>query len=139
MPAFSYVAVDAQGKTRRGVVEAEAARQARAGLRGEGLVPIEVAPIDAEVAAAGPGSFLARRRRLSGGDLALITRRFALLLESGLTVEQCLDALIEQGRDEASRRILAAVRAEVLAGHALASALARHPSTFPEIYRALVD
>ena len=33
MPAFSYVAIDAEGRTRRGVVEAEAPRQARAGLR----------------------------------------------------------------------------------------------------------
>ena len=51
MPAFSYVAVDAEGRTRRGVVEADAPRQARAGLRSAGLVPVELAPIDPEAAA----------------------------------------------------------------------------------------
>jgi len=139
MPAFSYVAVDAQGRTRRGVVEAEAPRQARAGLRSEGLVPVELAAIDAEAPSAGPGRWLARRHPLSGAELTLITRRFALLLEAGLTVERCLDALIEQGQNQSSGRILAAVRAEVLSGHALASALERYPSTFPDIYRALVS
>jgi general secretion pathway protein F len=140
MPAFSYVAIDADGRTRRGVVEAEAPRQARAGLRSAGLVPIEVAAVDSE--AAPPGTrrrlFSAARIRIGSTELALLTRRFAMLLEAGLTVEQCLDALIEQTQSETSKRILAAVRAEVLSGQALAAAFDRYPSSFPEIYRALV-
>ncbi len=139
MPAFSYVAVDAQGRTRRGVVEAEAPRQARAGLRSEGLVPLELAPLDAEAPVAGAGRWLSRRHRLGATELALLTRRCALLLEAGLTVEQSLSALIEQAQNEPGGRILAAVRAEVLSGHSLASALERYPSTFPDLYRALVS
>jgi general secretion pathway protein F len=139
MPAYSYVAVDADGRTRRGVVEAEAPRQARAGLRNAGLVPVELAALDPEAQARGPGRWLARRHRLSGAELSLTTRRFALLLEAGLTIEQCLDALIEQAQDESSGRILAAVRAEVLSGQSLAAALDQVPSSFPDIYRALVS
>ena len=138
MPAFSYVAVDAEGRTRRGIIEAEAARQARSGLRNAGLVPLEVGPIDPETAIDGSRRLFVRRHRLSGAQLALLTRRFALLLESGLTVEQCLDALIDQARDEPGGRTLMTVRTEVLAGHGLAAALERHPSSFPGIYRALV-
>ena len=141
MPAYSYVAVDAQGRTRRGVVEAEAPRQARANLRGAGLVPMEVSAVEPEAAAAPQGGrwrWGRGRQRLGGAALALVTRRFALLLEAGLTVEQCLDALIQQAQDEASGRILGAVRGEVLAGHSLADALERFPGSFPDIYRALV-
>jgi general secretion pathway protein F len=138
MPAYSYVAVDAQGRTRRGVVEAEAARQARAELRGEGLVPLELAEVEPEAAAPGKAGWRQRRRRLSRSELVLVTRRLALLLEAGLTIEQCLDALIEQAQDEAGGRILAAVRAEVLAGQSLAAAFDRFPASFPDIYRALV-
>jgi general secretion pathway protein F len=139
MPAFSYVAVDAEGRTRRGVVEADAPRQARAGLRSEGLVPLELAPVDAEAQVRGTGRWLQRRQRLSASELALLTRRLALLLEAGLTVEQALSALIEQARDEAGGHILAAVRAEVVSGHSFAAALDRYPSTFSDIYRALVS
>jgi general secretion pathway protein F len=138
MPAYSYVAVDAQGRTRRGVVEAEAPRQARAGLRSEGLVPLELAEVEPEAAAPGKSGWRGRRRRLSGGELVLFTRRLALLLEAGLTIEQCFDALIEQAQDEAGGRILAAVRAEVLSGQSLAAAFDRFPASFPDIYRALV-
>ena len=138
MPAFAYIAVDAEGRTRRGVVEADAPRHARAGLRSEGLVPIELAPVDAEAQVRGHGQWLPRRHRLSGSELALLTRRFALLLDAGLTIEQALSALIEQAQNEAGGRILAAVRAEVLSGHTLAAALQRFPSTFPDVYCALV-
>ena len=132
MPAFSYVAVDEAGKTRRGVIEAEAPRQARADLRSEGLVPLEV------VSVVSPSKSFQGGKRIGSAELVLLTRRFALLLEAGLTVEQCLDALIEQAESEAGRRVLAAVRADVLAGHALAAALEQHPASFPEIARALV-
>ena len=141
MPAYSYVAVDAEGRTRRGVVEAEAPRQARANLRSSGLVPMELSAVEHEAAAApqaGRWRWGRGRQRLGGAALALVTRRFALLLEAGLTVEQCFDALIQQAQDEASTRILSAVRGEVLAGHSLADALERFPGSFPDIYRALV-
>jgi general secretion pathway protein F len=139
MPAFSYVALDADGRTRRGVVEAEAPRQARAGLRSAGLVPIEVTALDSEAAAPGTRRLFAPARvRLSSAELTLLTRRFAMLLEAGLTIEQCLDALIEQAPGESTKRILAAVRAEVLSGQPLAASFERYPSSFPEIYRALV-
>lgn len=138
MPAYSYVAVDAQGRTRRGVVEAEAPRQARAGLRSDGLVPLELAEVEPEAAAPGKAGWRGRRLRLSTGALVLFTRRLALLLEAGLTIEQCLDALIEQAQDEAGGRIVAAVRAEVLSGQSLAAAFDRFPASFPDIYRALI-
>ncbi|MBC7803874.1 MAG: type II secretion system inner membrane protein GspF [Candidatus Parcubacteria bacterium] len=138
MPAFSYVAVDAQGRTRKGVIEAEAPRQARAGLRNAGLVAVEVTAIGPEAAASGAQRWLGQSQRLSSAQLALVTRRFAMLLEAGLTIEHCLDALIEQAQDGPGGRILASVRAEVLAGHGLAASLERHPASFPDIYVALV-
>ncbi|HKY90270.1 MAG TPA: hypothetical protein VJM11_04490, partial [Nevskiaceae bacterium] len=70
MPAFSYIAVDPEGRTRRGVIEAEALRQARAGLRSEGLVPLEIAAIDAEAAASRRGT---TRSRLSANEVVLLT------------------------------------------------------------------
>ena len=136
MPAFTYVAVDGQGRTRRGVVDAEAARQARAELRSAGLIPVTVDALQPEARSVGPR--LLRPRKLSAALVALLTRRFAMLLEAGLSVEETLAALIEQTQDELSGRILSGVRAEVLAGHSLAAALDSYPSSFPEIYRALI-
>jgi len=137
MPAFAYVAIDERGRARRGIVEADAPRQARASLRNAGMIPVEVSAVDPEAAALGTRRVL-WRRHLSSTQLTLLTRRFALLLEAGLTVEQCLDALIEQAEDEAAARVLSTVRAEVVSGHSLAAALDPYATSFPEIYRALV-
>lgn len=137
MPAFSYIAIDEQGRTKRGVVQADAARQARAGLRSAGLVPVELSVVEAEAGLRRPGRLFSRRR-ISATELTLLTRRLAMLLEAGLTLEQGLDALVDQCDSDTSRRILVAVRSEVLAGHSLGAALDPYPSSFPELYRALV-
>ena len=52
MPAFRYEAVDAQGATRKGVLNADSPRSARAELRVQGLVPLAVEQIAAQVDAA---------------------------------------------------------------------------------------
>src|SRR5262249_60238198 len=84
MPAFSYVAIDADGRTKRGVVDAEAPRQARAGLRSAGLVPLEVSAVDSEVAAPGKRRlFWAARMRIGAGGRSLPPPRLAQLPAAG--------------------------------------------------------
>ena len=53
MPAFRYEAVDAGGATRKGVVNADNPRSARADLRSQGLTPLAVDAIAAQLDAAG--------------------------------------------------------------------------------------
>ena len=42
MPAYSFEALDPQGHTRRGVLEAETARHARSQLRAQDWVPLKI-------------------------------------------------------------------------------------------------
>ena len=136
MAAFRYEAYDAAGRLQKGVLEADTARQLRAKLREQGLLVAEVAALT-EAALTG-GSRWHLRRRLSGAQLALITRQFATLLAAGLPVEQTLNALIEQADTDYQRHVLAGVRGEVLAGHSLARALQKYQRVFPELYVTLV-
>jgi general secretion pathway protein F len=137
MSAFNYEALSADGRVKRGVLESDSARQARAQLREQGLAPLAVEQISEQETRRGSSAF--GGRRLRAGELALVTRQLSTLLAAGLTVEQTLTALIEQAETQRERELLAAVRGDVLAGQSLARALARHPSTFPELYRTLVD
>ena len=68
MPAFNYEALDAQGKARNGVVEAENAKAARSALRGQGLVPLGVTALAAAVQQAGASRW--SRRAASSGEIA---------------------------------------------------------------------
>ena len=65
MPAYTFEALDAQGQTRKGVMEAETVKAARSQLRAQTLVPLKVEPVlDGAADAAGAnakGGFFAPR------------------------------------------------------------------------------
>jgi len=135
---FEYSALDATGREKRGVVEADTERHARALLRERGLAPLAVESIREAAGDAGLRERLTRPG-MSRADLALVTRQFATLERAGLTIEECLNVLIEQTESAGARRLLAAVRARVLEGQSLSRGLAAFPSAFPQIYRAMIE
>ena len=138
MPAFRYEAVDEVGNTRKGVVNADSARTARADLRTQGLVPIAVDAITGQIDAAGQTKKRAFGDHLSTVELALFTRQLASLLEASLPLEQAFSALLEQAERPYVRDLIASVRSDVMGGASLSDALAHHPRDFADIYRALV-
>ncbi len=138
MPAFRYEAVDASGATRKGVVNADSARSARADLRAQDLVPLSVLPIAAQLDASGAARARGFGERLSSDELALFTRQLASLLEAGLPLEQALTALLEQAERPYVRDLIASIRSEVMGGAGFSDVLTHHPRDFAEIYRALV-
>jgi general secretion pathway protein F len=133
MPAFAYQALDAAGKTQRGVLQGDTARSVRTTLREKGLKPLEVSPL----ADSQPRGALFRRG-LSGAQLALLTRQLATLLKAGLPMDEALAALGEENEDQRVHTLVLGLRARVMEGSGLASALADAPESFPEIYRASI-
>jgi general secretion pathway protein F len=138
VPAFRYEAVDAVGHTKKGVVNADSARAARSDLRAQGMVPIAVDAITAQVDELGQVKTRAFGDRLSTTELALFTRQLASLLEASLPLEQAFSALLEQAERPYVRDLVASIRSEVMGGSSLSDALSRHPRDFADIYRALV-
>ena len=138
MPAFRYEAVDNTGATHKGVVNADSARAARADLRVQGLTPLAVEAIAAQVDEQGVSKRRGFGERLSQNELALFTRQLASLLEAGLPLEQAFTALLEQAERPYVRDLIASIRAEVIGGASFSDALSRYPRDFAEIFRALV-
>ncbi|MGC3984044.1 MAG: type II secretion system inner membrane protein GspF [Pseudorhodoferax sp.] len=141
MPAYAFEAVDAEGATRKGVLEADTARSARSMLRAQALVPLAVEPVGA---GQGAGEEAPRSRALFAGRifrgtaLAVWTRQLSGLVSAGLPLERALTALTEEAEDERQRHLLAGLRSEVNAGSSFAKALARHPREFTPIYTAVI-
>ncbi len=131
MPAFAYHALDADGRTRKGVLQADTARAARASLRERGLNALDVSPVS-EAAASSEGG-----RGLSAAQLALLTRQLSALIGSGLPIDEALGALAE-GSEGRLRSRLVSLRARVMEGATLAAAMAESPGTFPVLYRATI-
>lgn len=138
MTAFRYRALNPGGKLVRGVVEADSQRQVRTQLRAQQLRPIEVqAAARAEAANAGLRSRLLPTR-IKAGELALLTRQLATLVQSNLPLADCLQAAAEQTRRPRIKAMLLQIRSRVSEGHTFAYALAEYPQVFNEMYRAVV-
>ena len=137
MPAYSFEALQADGQTRKGVIEADTARLARAQLRGQALVPLAVEPVTGRA-----DSLLTRPiaggRTFNSTQLAIFTRQLAGLVGAGLPLERALSALSDEAEDDKQRNLIAALRAEVNAGAPLARAMAQHPREFAPVYTAVI-
>ena len=136
MPAYKFEALDADGKSRSGLVEADNAKTARAQLRAQSLVPLDVTPV--AQSATERRTDLFARRVFSSTSLAVWTRQLAGLVASGLPLERALTALMEDAEDARQRELVAHLRSEVNAGSAFARALGTVPREFDEVYRAVV-
>ncbi|MDO8285281.1 MAG: type II secretion system inner membrane protein GspF [Rhodoferax sp.] len=142
MPAYSFEALDANGSTRKGVIDADTAKAARGLLRAQSLVPLGVEPVGPGVAGtsetARQSTTLWTSRVFNATALAIWTRQIAGLVSSGLPLERALTALSEEADDERQRNLVAALRSEVNGGTAFATALAQHPREFAPTYCAVV-
>ena len=140
MPAFSFEALDAQGQTRKGTIEADNARAARSQLRAQALVPmaVEVVASGSADAQQGSASRWMTRPVLGSTALTVWTRQLAGLVASGLPIERALAALAEEADDPRQHHLVAELRAEVNAGSTFARALSRHPREFSDIYCAVI-
>ena len=140
MPAFKYEALDAAGKARSGLLEAENPKAARGQLRAQALVPLTVTPVGAAAGGAlAPGPATRWSRRVFDRNaLTVWTRQMAGLVGAGLPLERALTALADEAEQPRQRELIAHLRSEVNAGTPFARALAGAPREFDEVYCAVV-
>lgn len=136
MPAYKFEALDAGGKSTTGLLDAESAKAARAQLRAQSLVPLEVTQV-ASAGTSGQGLQF-KRRVFNSTSLTVWTRQLSGLVGSGLPLERALTALSEEAEDPRQRELVAHLRSEVNGGSTFARALASAPREFDEVYRGVV-
>lgn len=140
MGAFEYQALDANGKTVKNITTGDHAKQVRAELRAQGLVPLEVKAVSENVASKSDKRGKANSRvKIKVNDLSIITRQMATLLESGMTVEETLSAVVKQSEGHKIKSVMSDIRSLVTEGYSLSDAIAKYPNSFPEIYRASIS
>lgn len=138
MQTFNYKALTKAGKDKIGVIQAETAKQARQLLRAQGLMVTNIeSEKDRKAKTSKDVTF--KKKAISSLELSLITRQFAILLNSGMSVEQTLSALSDQLESHEQKAIMSGVRSEVLGGRSLAASLRMYPKVFPPVYCSLIN
>ena len=129
MPTFDYSAYNDAGKLINGVVSADSERQARRILKDQGLLPSSLA----ELGDKGSGKRrIGLEARVNNFDLSLLLHQQAILIQSGLPLEEALRMTIEQAETAGQRRMVESWRSEIIEGRSFSDALRRSPYKIPE-------
>lgn len=130
MQQFNYIIKDAQGLTKKGVVEAVDSRQASSILHDRGYVVIKIEEKKKEFAFHFGGIGL--------GPIANFTRQLATMISSGLPLTESLVVLERQTENERLRVVIKQLGDDIQGGQTFAGSLSKHPGEFSIAYINIV-
>ncbi len=140
MPIFEYKAVDGENKSKRGIVDADSAREARIKLRTQRLFVTDLKEKkkrDRKLQIRGITGVDAPNKQRSE-QVAAVTRQMASLLRAGIPLAEALRMVIEQAPDRKIEAVYRDIREKVTQGIPLADACLQHPGYFTELYANMV-
>ena len=147
MPLFAYTAVDAQGKTHQGTLEANNASDAAAAVKKKGQFPTNIAETTAEASGRGKKKGFSFNLSLGGGGgtgkvpakvLTIFTRQLSTLISAGLPLLRSLRTLGKQEKNPNLKKIMAGLAESVEGGTTFSEALSQHPKAFNKLYVNMV-
>src|SRR3954471_315530 len=128
---FEYSVRDKAGKLVSGTLEADSQAAVATRLKSMGYAPVSIrsakAGVNKEIKIPGFG------KKVKLKDLAVMSRQFATMINSGLSLLRALSILSEQTENKELARVLGEVRNEVESGNSLSSSFAKHPKVFPPL------
>jgi type IV pilus assembly protein PilC len=131
---YAYRVRDGGGKIRSGTLIGDNQGVVATRLREQGLVPISI-----EVKKAGlQREFSFRPGRVKLKAIAIFSRQFATMVNSGLPILRALAILADQTESKELARVIGEVRISVERGSSLSEALAKYPKAFNNLYVAMV-
>jgi type IV pilus assembly protein PilC len=129
---YAYAVRDRAGKMINGQLEADSPALVASKLKAMGYAPVNITEANAgmkrEIKIPGFGA------KVKLKDLAIMSRQFATMINSGLPLLRALRILSEQTESKELARVLGEVRADVEGGTALSVAMAKFsPKVFPPL------
>ena len=136
MPTFTYEALDSRGRVVTGSVEAPDAQAVVRDLRNSRYTVTNIREHKDPYRAL--RLLVQRFERVSLYALAIFTRQFAVLFNSGVSTVRGLEGLGRQSLNARLTRVIQAVHDDLKGGYSLAKAMARHPEVFSPVYISMV-
>ncbi|MCW5756757.1 MAG: type II secretion system F family protein [Phycisphaeraceae bacterium] len=146
MPTFTYEARDAQGKMRKGTLEAATDEEAIGRLKNQSLYPTAVREQKVKKSGVAEGPAVKKKR---GGGIVLFgkvkrkhltqfTRQLSTLQDAGLPLLRSLQILEGQAKPGPLKNVLIDLTDQVQGGSSLSEAMAKHPKAFDRLYVKMI-
>jgi type IV pilus assembly protein PilC len=135
LASFNYVAVDANGKQKKGTIEAANEAAARNSLKAEGLIPMTVElpnALNREIE-------ISIGKKVKAKDLSIFCKQFESILHAGVTVIQALQMITDQVENKFLKKALDQTRILVEKGESLADAMRAQEGIFPDMLLNMVE
>jgi type IV pilus assembly protein PilC len=133
MAVFMYKGRSSAGAV-TGEIEADNRPAATAALRAKGVMATEVKEKKAKAAA---------QKKIGGKvadkELAIFTRQFSVMIDSGLPIAQALNILAEQSESKPLREVTSVIAKEIESGSTLAEAFRKYPKIFDDLFTNLIE
>ncbi|MCK9504718.1 MAG: type II secretion system F family protein [Porticoccaceae bacterium] len=127
MPTYQYLAYDKAGKEVRSSSAADSPRQLRRELGEKGLYVSDVKELRAK-----EGKLNWFKPRIAYADLSLIMRQLAILVNSGMPLEEALRLTAEQSDSHTQKSLLESWREGLASGHSFAASVRKSPYVIAE-------
>ena len=133
---YAYKVRDKSGKVLSGTLDADNTALVANRLRQMGYVPISIdrkgQSVKRDIAIPG----LSNRVKLK--DIAIFSRQFSTMINSGLTLLRALSILVVQTESKYFSTVIDALRSDIQSGSSLSQAMGRHPKQFSRLYVAMI-
>ena len=137
MPVFEYHALDRKGRKKKGLIDADGSKAAKAALRHQGLFPVELKEVSTP-AEASKSSVFPSFSRVKSADISMMTRQLSTLVSAGFQLTPALNTLLPQIKKESLKKIISKIKDTIEEGSSFANALSQHPGVFSPIYVNMV-
>lgn len=132
MKVFAYTVKDKEGKTLKGVIEAESQERVVEHFHKQECIIFSIRETKKKASTR-------RRGKVSIEELVVFSRQFTTLIEAGIPVVESLGILEEQVENPYFKTVITSILKDVKEGSALSGALSKHKNVFPEIYLSMVE
>lgn len=131
MAKYNYRAMDANGKIKKGTVDANTEEAAKTKLRNEGLNITEFGE-SKDI------NFGFGKKGVKNKDLSVFCKQFAAVLRAGVPIIQALDMMGTSMENPTLKKAIEEAETHVQKGGTLADALKLNPKVFPEMLSNMV-
>ncbi|MCQ9206017.1 MAG: type II secretion system F family protein [Omnitrophica bacterium] len=132
MKVFAYTVKDREGKTLKGVIEAETQERVVEHFHKQECIIFSIRETKKKIRTR-------KRGKVSTDELVIFSRQFTTLIEAGIPVVEGLGILEEQVENAYFKTAISEILKDVKEGSSLSSALSKHKNIFPEIYLSMVE
>ncbi len=135
MPGFSYIAVDRNGKEKKGSIQADTREKALEALKSGGLIPVSVR----EQGVLNKDLDFSIGKKVKPRDLSVFCRQFVSIMQAGVPMKEALQMMEEQTENKWLKRSIGEVLTSVEKGNTLADSMRAESKTFPPMLVNMVE